>query len=84
MWRLYKQVSQLYSSNWPALTQMLEVGSKPKKQQNGHNSVPRPKIKKIRPHYFLQFLKLKEIKWSYFFDLRPRGRVMAVLSIFRF
>ena len=62
----------------------IEVDSKPKKRENGRNSASRPQIKKIRPLYFLQFLKLKEIKWSYFFDLVPIGRVMAVFSFFRF
>ena len=44
------------------------------KQQNDHISAPEPPIKKIRPLYFLQLLKLKEIKWSYFFDKRLRDR----------
>ena len=61
-----------------------EVDSKLKKRENGRNSASRALIKKIRPIYFLQFLKLKEIKWSYFCDLVPIGRVMAVFSFFKF
>ena len=48
------------------------------KQGNGRNSVSGAHIKKIRPICFLQLLKLKKIQWFYFFDLRPRSRVMAV------
>ena len=36
------------------------------KHKNGHNSVILAQNKKIRPLSFLQRLKLKEIKWSYF------------------
>ena len=41
---------------------------------------PDPFIKKIRTLYSLQLLKLKEIKWSYFFNLKLRGRVIINLK----
>ena len=41
---------------------------------------PDPFIQKIRTLYSLQLLKLKEIKWSYFFNLKLRGRVIINLK----
>ena len=37
------------------------------KNKNGHNSVILPPNEKVRPLSFVQLLKLKGIKWSYFF-----------------
>ena len=42
------------------------------KHKNGHNSVILAQNEKIRPLSFLQLLKLKEIKWSYFFYLEVK------------
>ena len=72
------------SANPSWLGHETEVDSKLKKRENGRNSASRPLIKKIRPLYFLQFLKLKEIKWSYFCDLVHIGRVMAVFLFLSF
>ena len=40
------------------------------KHKNGNNSVILAQNEKIRPLAFVQLLKLKEIKWSYFFVWR--------------
>jgi len=39
------------------------------------------KNEKIRPLYFLQLLKLKKSKWSYFFIL---SHILIVMAIFLF
>ena len=58
-----------YSSSW---------GSK---ERNGHISAPGPQIKKLRTRSFLQLLKFEKAKCPYFFHLWPRGRDMAIFSI---
>ena len=50
------------------------------KWENDYYSVPGTLIKKVRPLYFLQLLKLKIIKWSYFFTKRLLCWVMAIFS----
>ena len=50
------------------------------KWENDHNSAPGTLIKKVRPLYFLQLLKLKIIKWSHFFTKRLWCWVMAIFS----
>ena len=50
------------------------------KWENDHNSAPGTLIKKVRPLYYLQLLKLKIIKWSCFLARWLWCWVMAIFS----
>ena len=65
MWCPWQEAVFSPISSW--LGYDTEVKTKPKKREKGHNSAHSHQIKKIRSLYFLQFLKLKEIKCHYFF-----------------
>jgi len=54
------------------------------KQKNVHISLVLAQNEKIIPLYFVKLLKLKKIKWSYFFILSQNKRDMGIFLIFTF